>query len=124
MAYAGGKRQVEDIYSRGSELDQIADPGHAAAIDVSRSGEVQIVTAAAETNTLAIPTFVGQRLILTMKTRAVGDRVITVASAFNASGNTQITLDTAGDSICLEACHGSAGVLKWNQAWTNGPTLA
>jgi hypothetical protein len=124
MAYAGGKRQVEDIYSRGSELEQIADPGTAAAIDVSRSGEVQIVTAAAETNTLAVPTFVGQRLIITMKTRVGGNRVITVASAFNAAGNTIITLDTAGDAICLEGSHGSAGVLKWNEDWTNGPSLS
>ena len=124
MAYAGGKRQVEDIYSRGSELEQIGDPGTGAAIDVTRSGEVQVVTAGAETNTLAVPTFVGQRLILTLKTRVGGDRVITVASAFNATGNTIITLDTAGDSICLEGCHGSAGVYKWNQVWTNGPSLS
>jgi hypothetical protein len=119
----GGKLQVEDIYVRGTELDDIRDPGTGVAIDVSRSGHIQVVTAAAETNTLAAPTFVGQRLIISCKTRAVGDRVITVSASFNASGNTTITLDTAGDAICLEASRGSAGVLKWNQAWTNGPTL-
>ena len=119
----GGPRQLEDIYARGTELDEIPDPGDAAAIDVTRSGHIQIVTAGAETNTLAVPTFVGQRLIITCKTHAVGDRVITVASAFNAAGNTTITLDTAGDAICLEGSRGSAGVLKWNEVWTNGPTL-
>lgn len=120
----GGKRQVEDIYVRGLALEEIPDPGSGVAIGVSRSGHVQIVTAGgAETNTLAIPTFVGQRLIISMKTDGGGTRTITVASAFNASGNTTIALDDAGDSICLEASLGSAGVFKWNQAWTNGPTL-
>src|SRR3990167_5264856 len=119
----GGALQTEDIYARGTELDEIPDPGDGAAIDVSRSGHIQVVTAAAETNTPAAPTFVGQRLIISCKTRVVGDRVITVSAAFNASGNTTITLDTAGDAICLEACRGSTGTLKWNQAWTNGPTL-
>lgn len=120
----GGKLQVEDIYARGNALEEIADPGTGAAIPVSRSGHIQIVTGGgAETNTLAIPTFVGQRLILSMKTDGGGTRTITVASAYNASGNTTIAFDDAGDSHCLEASLGSAGVLKWNQAWTNGPTL-
>lgn len=120
----GGKLQVEDIYTRGLALEEIADPGTGVAIPVSRSAHIQIVTGGgAETNTLAIPTFVGQRLIISMKTDGGGTRTITVASAFNASGNTTIALDDAGDSICLEASLGSAGVLKWNQAWTNGPTL-
>ena len=119
----GGKLQVEDIYVRGLALDEIPDPGNGVAIEVSRSGHIQVVTAAAETNTLAAPTFVGQRLIISCKTHAVGDRVITVSAAFNAAGNTTITLDTAGDAICLEGCRGSAGALKWNEVWTNGPTL-
>ena len=120
----GGRRQVEEIDARGIALADIPDPGTGAAISVVRSGEVQIVTGAgAETNTLAIPTFAGQRIILTMKTDGGGTRTVTVASAYNASGNTTIAFDDAGDSHCLEASHGSAGVLKWNQAWTNGPTL-
>lgn len=124
MSRLGGKRQTEDIYARGVDLDLIPDPGDGAAIAATRSGEVQIVTGAGgETNTLAVPAFAGQRLILTLKTDGGGDRVVTVASAFNASANTTITLNDAGDSICLEGSHGSAGVLKWNQAWTNGPTL-
>ena len=104
MAFTGGKLQTEDINARGVELELIPDPGTGAAIDVTRSGECQIVTGSGgETNTLAVPKFAGQRLTLCMKTDGGGDRVVTVASAFNASGNTIITLNDAGDAICLEA---------------------
>jgi len=121
----GTRPQLEDIHSRGIEPELIPDPGTGVALPVSKSGEIQIVTGGSgETNTLAIPTFHGQRLVLSMKTDGGGDRVITVASAINASGNTIITLNDAGDAICLEASRGSAGVLKWNVAWTNGPSLS
>ena len=46
----------------------IPDPGDAGAIPVAQSGYVPIVTAGSETRTLAIPTFVGQELLLFIKT--------------------------------------------------------
>jgi predicted RecA/RadA family phage recombinase len=64
----------------------IADPGNAGAIPVNQgSGHVALVTAAAETRTLAVPAAVGQRLLLYMKTDG-GNCVVTVASAFNQAG--------------------------------------
>lgn len=118
----GGRPQKENIYAAGVELDEIADPGAGGAIPVSRSGYVLLVSGGATTRTLAVPTFIGQRLLLICKTDG-GDNVITVASAFNASGNTLITMDDVGDTIELVAGIGTAGAFKWNQAFTNGPTL-
>lgn len=100
----------------------ITDPGDAGAIPVTRSGTCAIVTAAAETRTLAIPTFVNQRLVLYLKTDG-GDCVVTVASAINLAGNTHITLNDANDSVQLVgAYNGSA--LCWRVAENDGCTLA
>jgi hypothetical protein len=101
----------------------LADPGHAAAIPVTRSATIAITTAAAETNTLAIPTFLGQRLVLCMDTRAVGDRVITSAQRIDTAGNTSITLNTAGDALVLQAIS-IGGALRWQVVVNDGCTLA
>jgi hypothetical protein len=64
----------------------LADPGHSAPIPVTRSASIAITTAGAETNTLAIPTFIGQQLALICDVY-VGDRVITcIAQAINQAG--------------------------------------
>lgn len=77
------------------------DPGNAGAIPTtSRESSVPIVTAGAETRTLAIPRWVGQTMTIFSKT-AVGNCVIATASAINAAGNNRITLATAGQSITL-----------------------
>lgn len=100
----------------------LADPGTGVAIPVTRSASIAITTAAAETNTLAIPTFVGQKLVLSMSVRAVGDRVVTSAQRINTAGNTTITFDTAGDAIVLQAIT-IAGVLRWQVVVNDGCTL-
>lgn len=119
----GGRPQREDIYALGVEPQEIPDPGASGALDVSRSGYVLLVSAAAETRTLAVPTFIGQRLVLICKTDG-GDNVVTVASAYNASGNTIITFNDVGDTIALEGGIGAAAAFKWNQMYTNGPSLS
>ncbi len=101
----------------------LTDPGTGAAIPVTRSASIAITTAAAETNTLAIPTFLGQRLSLCLDVRAVGDRVITSAARINTAGNTVITMNTAGDAIILEAIR-IAGVLRWQVVVNDGCTLS
>lgn len=101
----------------------LADPGTGVAIPVTRSANIAITTAAAETNTLAIPTFVGQKLILTLDVRAVGDRVITSAQRVNQAGHTTITLNTAGDTVILEAIT-IAGALRWQVVLNEGATVA
>jgi len=79
---------------------EIDDPGAAGAIPVTDSGHVDIVTAAAETRTLAAPTYVGQLLLISLKTDG-GDCVITCATTVNQTGNNTITLGDAGDAILL-----------------------
>ena len=101
---------------------QIADPGNSTkAIPVTRSGVCAITTAGAETRTLAIPSFVGQRITLCLNVDG-GDCVITVASAINQAGNTTITLNDIGDTVALVGILRS-GVRAWRVLVNDGATL-
>jgi predicted RecA/RadA family phage recombinase len=100
----------------------IADPGNAGAIPVTASGHVDIVTAAAETRTLAAPSFVGQELILSLKTDG-GDCVITVATTVNQTGNNTITLNDAGDAVLLVAKANGTNK-RWSVASNDGASLS
>jgi hypothetical protein len=106
-------------WSAASGAAALADPGDAAAIPVTRSASIAITTAAAETNTLAIPTFVGQVLHLICDVYAVGDRVVTVAAKVNQTGNNTLTFGAAGDFISLLAVQ-EAGTLRWQVAANDG----
>jgi len=94
-----------------------------AALAPTTSGCMAIVTAAAETNTLADPTFVGQVLDIFMDTRAVGDRVITAAHRINQANNTIMTFGAAGDYIRLVGIT-VAGALRWQVAANDGTALS
>ena len=96
----GGNPQVEEINARGVEPVIIPDPGDAGAIDVSHSGYCELTTGAAETRTIADPTFRGQQIILVFITDG-GDCVITAASPVNQAGNTIITFSDIGESCVL-----------------------
>lgn len=100
----------------------VADPGNAGAIPVTASGRVAIVTAGAETRTLAVPTIVGQRLLIYMKTDG-GDAVVTVAAAINATGNNTITLNDAGDAIELVAVENGSNK-RWVVVFNSGCALS
>jgi len=93
------------------------------AIPVTHSGSFPVTTAAAETNTLADPSFLGQTLSIFVDTYAVGDRVITAASRINQAGNTIITLGAVGDYIRLEAIT-IGGALKWQVVSNDGAALS
>ena len=112
---------IAELYPHSEVL--IADPGDAGAIPVTRSGNVAITTAAAETRTLAIPAIQGITLAISCDVYAVGDAVITVASAFNQTGNTVITLNTAGDTVVLTAVQ-VAGALVWRLVVNDGAALS
>ena len=99
----------------------ITDPGASGAIPVTDSGHVDIVTAAAETRTLAAPSSIGQLLLISMKTDG-GDCVITVATGINQTGNTTITLNDAGDTIVLVAIENGANK-RWRVVANDGCTL-
>jgi hypothetical protein len=100
----------------------IVDPGVAGAISVTRTGVCLVTTAAAETRTLAIPSFIGQSITLTCDVYD-GDAVVTVAAAINQDGNTVITLNTAGDTVALRAVQ-VAGALVWRLVVNDGATLS
>jgi hypothetical protein len=101
----------------------IPDPGTTQPIPVVRSGTIAITTAAAETNTLAIPSFRGQKLVLCVSVYAVGNRVITSSFRINQAGNTIMTFGAVGDCIVLEAVV-IAGVLRWQVTANDGVALS
>lgn len=103
-----------------SVMHGIDDPGDAAAIPVTNSGHVDIVTGAGgETNTLDAPTFNGQMLQLNLKTDGGGDRVITCATTVDQVGNNTITLGAAGDSVVLVGKTNGANK-RWSVAIDDG----
>lgn len=100
----------------------IADPGNAGAIPVTGNGTVPLVTAGAETRTLAAPSFIGQLLQLSLDTY-VGACVITVATLINHAGNNTITMGAAGENIVLVA-KSVGGVAKWSVLSNDGAALS
>lgn len=76
----------------------IADPGDGQAIAVTHGGVCALTSGASgETRTLAIPTFLGQRISLSHDVDGGGAIEITVAADFDQSGNDKITMQDAGD---------------------------
>lgn len=108
------------------EAINLADPGGAnAAIGVTRSATVDftIGSAGAETNTLAIPSFEGQRLLLNANTVGTGTRAVTSAQAINQTGNTVMTFAQARDAIGLAAIK-VGGALRWTVVFNDGVVLS
>lgn len=100
----------------------IADPGNAGAIPVTTNGVCALTSAGAETRTLAIPTFMGQRLSLVCDTY-VGNIVVTSSQAVNQAGNTVLTFGSVRDYIALEAIT-VGGALRWAVASNDGVALS
>lgn len=127
--YHGDERvNVQDVKEMTQDVkkmtlsNHIADPGDTGAIGVDKSGVCPIVTAGAETRTLAIPSFIGQSVMLCLDTDG-GDAVITVASAVNQTGNNTLTFADAGDEISLKAIS-VGGTLAWRVASNDGVALS
>lgn len=100
----------------------VADPGDDGAISVADSGVVAMVSAGAEARTLAIPTFVGQWLVLVADTHN-GDIVVTSAQAINQAGETVMTFGADGESISLVAIT-IAGARRWRVVANDGVALS
>jgi predicted RecA/RadA family phage recombinase len=100
----------------------ITDPGASGAIPVTAGGYVNIVTAGAETRTLAAPSYRGQLLSIAMKTDG-GDCVITCATTVNQTANNTITLNDAGDHVLLIAKQ-NGNNLRWSVVANDGATLS
>jgi predicted RecA/RadA family phage recombinase len=99
----------------------IADPGNAGAIDVTASGVVALVSTAAQTRTLAAPTFAGQELSLGFKTDG-GDIVVACATFFNLTGNNRLTFAAAGEFVRLQAVESGVN-LRWRVVGKDGGTF-
>lgn len=99
----------------------IADPGDAGAIPVTRSGVCALTSAGAETRTLAIPTFLGQRLTLVCDTY-VGDIVVATSTAVNVANNNRLTFGAVSEALELVAVS-VAGALVWQIGWNDGVGL-
>ena len=119
MAPSGGRPQVEEIDSRGVAPVIIPDPGASGAIDVSRSGYVELTSGGAETRTLADPTFKGQIIDIVFIADG-GDCVITTASPLNQTGNNTITLDAVGEHIRLFGAWNATDGFEWKDIITLG----
>lgn len=118
---AGGV-QVEGIYAIGTKPKEIADPGDAGAIDVTRSGYVLFVSGGAETRTLADPTFIGQEIDLFFKTDG-GDCVVAAASPVNQTGNNTITFADVGDHQRLVGQWNATDGWEWREIANDGAAL-
>ena len=107
----------------GSLSNAIDDVDTGQAIPVTASGYVPLVTVGgAETRTLAAPTFIGQELLLYLKTDG-GDCVVTCATTVNQAGNNTITFAAAGDAIRLIGVESGANK-RWRIASVDGAALS
>lgn len=106
------------------------DPGNGVALPRSEGRAfIGFVTGASgETNTLADPVKAGQELVIYLRTDGGGDRVVTVASAFDIAGNTVLTFANQGEfAYFISVAVGTSW--KWKLVRSNilsglGATLA
>lgn len=101
--------------------NEITDPGDAGAIPVGSAGYVNLVSAGAETRTMAAPIWVGQEIQLNFITDA-GDVVVTVASTVNQTGNNTITFADIGDMAVYRATQTGTD-LEWREVMNDGAAL-
>jgi len=100
----------------------IADPADAGAIPVGEgSGSVPLVSAGAETRTIADPVYAGQILNLGFHTDG-GDCVVTTASPVNQTGNNTLTFADVGDNIVLIGSPDGADI-EWRVLANDGVGL-
>lgn len=100
----------------------VADPGASGAIPVTSSGVVPLTTAAAETRTLADPTFLDQALAIVLDVDG-GDCVVTAASAVDSAAHAVMTFSAAGQCINLVGAR-VGGALKWRLRGVDGVALS
>jgi hypothetical protein len=105
---------------------ELADPGTGQAIPVTRSATVPLVVeATGETNTLAVPAFIGQRMILFAQTLGASDtRIVTVAAPVNVANDNTLTFDAESECIELVAAKATGGTLVWQVASNDGVGLS
>ena len=101
----------------------VDDPGDAGTITIDRYGAVvPMVSAAAETRTLAVPTKAGILATLVMDTDG-GDITLTVTSGYNFDADTSITFDDAGDYVTFMSVKIGSNY-RWRAIAQEGTTAA
>ena len=100
----------------------IDDPGDGNAIPVNVSGHVPLVTAGAETRTIADATKAGLTLDLYLKTDG-GDCVVTTASPANQTGNNTLTFADVGDHLRLGSIEDGSD-FEWRIVANDGVALS
>ena len=100
-----------DLFSKPRVLP---DPGNAKTIRVTQDLMIcEMVSAAAETRTLAAPTKSGTRFVLRMMTDG-GDIVVTVTNGVNHAGENKLTFNDASDLVSLISVEtATRGVFRW-----------
>lgn len=93
------------------DTERITDPRDAGAIPVTQSGLCVMVSAGAETRTLAAPARAGQQLILNAKTVTTSIEV-TCATGFNQAGDDKALFDADGETLFLFSVYVGAN-LRW-----------
>lgn len=102
-------RVHSDLFRVGKSMP---DPGDAGTIRVTEDLQIcEMVSAAAETRTLADPTKQGIRFILRLLTDG-GNVTVTAASGLNTAGNTQATFADASDLLELVSAQTASG-FRW-----------
>ena len=96
-------RTLNDIFRAFDSVGpgRLNDPGDTGTITVTMWGQIcSVVTAAAETRTLARPTKPGILCSVVLDTDG-GDLTLTVTGGYNADGDTSITFADAGDMVAF-----------------------
>ncbi len=111
-----------NVTNTGLLANAITDPGDAGAIPVTVSGYCPLVTGSAHTRTLAAPAFIGQQILLYVKTDG-GTVVITVATAVNQTGNNTLTMAAVRAQILLTAIESGSSKV-WCVTSNDGAALS
>ena len=108
-------RALEASYS-------IADPGASGTIVIDKQfGIVRLITAAAESRTLAAPTKTGIFLTINMVTDG-GDCTLTVTGGYDEAGNTTMVFNNTGDYADFKSMEEGAGTYVWRLTGFDGVT--
>lgn len=95
---------------------EVADPGNGGQIILPdhHHAVCALTSAGAETRTIAVPRFHGQRCTLSCETHA-GNIVVNVAGDGNTQGHDEITFTAIGQAVDMVAVKRS-GALRWRAA--------
>lgn len=105
----------------------LVDPGTGRTVQIDRHDAYLNLRSGAsnETRILGAPTRAGQTLTIGLAVDGGGDVAVTQtgSAAFNASGNTTITLNDTGDNVTLVSI-AIATALRWRLKSNDGATLS